>query len=94
MSITLDPAPATAAYLLVAENWYPDWRATVNGAPAPVLRGDWTLITVPLAAGANSVELAFTSRAYSRGKIVTFIALLLVLAAWAVPAIARRRRRA
>lgn len=94
MSITLDPAPATPAYLLVAENWYPDWRATVNGTPAPVLRGDWTLITVPLVAGAKNVDLVFTSRAYNSGKIVSFISLLLMLAAWAVPAIARRRRSA
>lgn len=94
MSITLDPAPATPAYLLVAENWYPDWRATVNGAPAPVLRGDWTLITVPLAAGSTGVELVFKSSAYGRGKVITLISLLLVVAAWVVPAIVRRRRSA
>jgi len=94
MTITLDPSPTTPSYLLVAENWYPDWRATVNGAPAPVLRGDWTLITVPLQAGANRVELAFSSGAYGRGKIVTLVSLLLVVAVWVAPAIARRRRRA
>jgi membrane protein YfhO len=91
MSITLDPAPSAASYALVAENWYPDWHATVDGAPAPVLRGDWTLITVPVPAGAKRVELTFSSRAYGRGKAITWVSLLLVLGAVVLPVVRRRR---
>src|SRR5439155_263987 len=40
MTIALDPAPPQPSYVLVAENWYPDWRATVDGASARVIRGD------------------------------------------------------
>jgi len=92
MSIALDPAPSAASYLLVAENWYPDWRATVDGAPARVLRGDWTLITVPVPAGAKAIELAFDSRAFRRGKVITWLSLILALGAVVGPAVRRRRR--
>jgi len=91
MSIVLDPTPPVASYLLVAENWYPDWHATVDGAPARVLRGDWTLITIPVPAGAKSVELTFSSRAFRLGKGITWISLLLALGAIGGPALWRRR---
>jgi len=91
MSITLDPVPPAASYALIAENWYPDWHATVDGAPAPVLRGDWTLITVPIAAGASHIELTFASRAFNWGKGITVACLLLAFGAVVGPAAMRRR---
>src|SRR5207244_377007 len=38
MTVTLDPPPPAASYVLIAENWYPDWRATVDAAPSLVPR--------------------------------------------------------
>ena len=90
MSIALDPAPSQDSYLLIAENWYPDWHATVDGQPATALRGDQTLLTVPVKAGSKVVELVFSSRYYARGKVVT-IGSLLMLIMWAGTAVAWRR---
>ncbi len=92
IAIALDPTPPADSYLLIAENWYPDWRATVDGQSAPVLRGDHTFLTVPVAAGSKFVELVFSSRDYARGRMVTWISLLL-LAAWAGAGLASRRAR-
>ncbi len=91
MSITLDPTPPAPSYALVAENWYPDWHATVDGAPAPVLRGDWTLITVPVPAGATHVELTFSSRAFGWGRVISLVSLMLVLGTVVGPLVRRRR---
>jgi hypothetical protein len=90
MSITLDPAPPQDSYLLIAENWYPDWHATVDGQPATALRGDQTLLTVPVKAGAKQVELEFSSKYFAQGKLIT-IASILLLSAWAGAAVWRRR---
>jgi hypothetical protein len=81
MSIALDPAPAAAAYVLIAENWYPDWVGTVDGQPAPVLRGDYSLLTVPVPAGARAVELSFRSKLYELGRTITLGSLALLLIA-------------
>jgi len=93
MTIALDPAPTQPSYVLVSENWYPDWHAAVDGAPAAVLRGDYTLITVPVLAGAKRVELTFRSRDYETGRAISLGSLLLV-AGVAVGPLVRRRRNA
>lgn len=46
-----------AALLVVSENWYPTWHATVDGADAPVLRAYHTLQAVPVPAGTHEVVL-------------------------------------
>ena len=80
MRVTLEGAATKPAYLLVAENWYPDWHATVDGKPAQVLRADHTLLSVVLPPGAREVTLHFASAAYARGKLVTLAAVLATLA--------------
>ena len=93
MVVTLDPAPTAPSYLVISENWFPDWRATVDGTAARVLRGNWTLITVPVPAGAKRVQLDFVSPEFRNGALVTLLSLVLVLAGWFGPRIARRWRR-
>ena len=76
------PAPAGSS-LIVSENYYPGWLATVDGKPAQIGRADYSLIGVELPEGARSVSLRFTSPAYQKGKLVTWIAIavgLLMLA--------------
>ena len=74
--MTLDrPAPAGAA-LVVAENFYPGWKASVDGKAAPIGRAEYSLIGVPLAAGAREIALDFTSAPYETGKLLTWIAIL------------------
>lgn len=92
MRIALDPTPAESSYLVVAENWYPDWRAYVDGSPGNVYRGNWSLITVALPPGAKQVELRFESRSYQRGKLLTWLASLVALGLVLAPAIGRRWR--
>ena len=81
MTVTLDPAPPKPSYLLVAENWYPDWQVAVDGQRGQLLRGDYSLITVPLPAGARTVDLTFHSRLYEIGKAITLASLALLLIA-------------
>jgi Bacterial membrane protein YfhO len=79
VSVHLDsPAPRGSA-LIVSENYYPGWQATVNGKLAPTARADFSLIGVQLPEGARDVELTFTSAAYEKGKIVTLIAIAIAL---------------
>jgi len=68
------PAPAGSS-LVVSENYYPGWKATVDGKPARVGRADYTLIGVELPQGARSIELFFTSPSYERGKTMTWVAI-------------------
>ena len=92
--MTLDaPAPDGSA-LIVSENYYPGWKATIDGREGATARADFVLIGVPLPPGAREVELSFTSKAYTTGKIVTLIALALIVVLIAGGVYADRRARA
>jgi hypothetical protein len=68
------PAPQGSS-LVVSENYYPGWKATVDGKAARIGRADYTLIGVELPPGARSIELNFTSPSYERGKTITWVAI-------------------
>jgi hypothetical protein len=91
MRIALSGSASDSTYLVIGENWYPDWHATVDGKPAPVHRADYTLLSVVLPPGAHDVRLWFASSAYARGKLVTAVALLITLGLLALPLWRRRR---
>lgn len=81
-------------YLVVAENWYPDWRASVDGQPVPVHRAQHTLLSVELPPGAREVVFEYISRHHEDFKGISLAAgliacLLIVVPEWR----ARRRRR-
>jgi uncharacterized membrane protein YfhO len=91
MRIALAGQATAPTWLVVSENWYPDWRATIDGQPAAVRRGQFALITVELPPGAREVVLEFRSRTYARGRMITFISLAAVAGLFLVPAIRRRK---
>ncbi len=76
LSVTSDKP----ALLVVADNWYPAWHATVDGSPAPVLRAYHTLRAVPVPAGTHTVAMVFRSAIVRRSLWVSVAALLLLLA--------------
>lgn len=80
MTVRLD-APATpGSALVVSENFYPGWRATVQGQDVPVHRANYTLIGIALPAGATEVGLRFESSPYEIGKLVTLLAFAAAVA--------------
>jgi hypothetical protein len=91
MTVRLDPAPERDAYLLVSENWYPDWHATVDGRPALALRGQHTFLTVPVPRGSREVKLWYASAAYQTGKGITFASLAAIALCLGLPLALRRR---
>ncbi|WP_428274362.1 hypothetical protein [Candidatus Palauibacter sp.] len=50
------------ALLAVSDNWYPAWKARVNGESVPVMRAYHTLRAVPVPAGRGEVEMYYESR--------------------------------
>src|SRR4029453_15104108 len=50
-------AGAAPAMVLLSEGFHPWWRATVDAAPAPVLRAQTTLMAIPVGPGRHEIEL-------------------------------------
>lgn len=94
IDIALDQPGTAGQALVVSENYFPGWHATVDGKAAPVALMNYNLIGVPLPAGAKTVQLRFTDAAYEKGKTISLLAALIAIALWIGGAIVERRRTA
>jgi len=81
--VTIDVETPGPALLRLADEWYPDWTARVDGRPTPVLRADYLLRAVQVPAGRHQVVFRFESPAVRRGLLVSLISLVVVLAGFA-----------
>jgi hypothetical protein len=80
------------ALLVVADNWFPAWHASVDGADAPVLRAYHTLRAVPVAAGTHHVEMWYHSELLMRSLLLS-VATVVVLIGLGAFGVARDRQR-
>jgi hypothetical protein len=85
------PGPAL---LRLADLWYPDWNAYVDGRRAPILKADYLLRAVAVPAGRHRVEFRYESAAVRRGLLLSLASLLVVMAGFAVSWGMGRRPRA
>src|SRR5206468_10738158 len=85
MHISIEGKDTRTLYLVIGENWYKDWSATVDGKAAPVLRAQNTLLSVVVPPGAKDVSLQFRSPEYQRGKLISLASLLALAALLLLP---------
>jgi hypothetical protein len=65
--------------VLVISEWaYPGWRATIDGAPSPILRANAGLRALPLRAGSHEVVLLYSPTSVTAGGIISLISLIIV----------------
>ena len=74
----VSPAPAL---LVLFDSYYPGWKATVNGAPAPLLRADYDFRAVPVPAGTSRVLFEFKPWSFRLGLMLAAGALAVLAAA-------------
>ncbi|MEO5567710.1 MAG: hypothetical protein ABIR92_04430, partial [Gemmatimonadaceae bacterium] len=86
-------APATEGQVLVvSENFYPGWTATSGSTSLPTSRANYNLIGVGLKAGTQQVDLTFADPAYTTGKMITLLALLVATLLLIAGVVIDRRR--
>ena len=69
------------ALLVLADNWYPAWKAVVRGEEAPVLRANHSLRAVPVPSGESEVELFFDAGTLRGPFLISLASLALVCGA-------------
>ncbi len=85
---------AAPGLLVLADEYDPDWKATVDGAPATIHRVDYLMRGVLLGPGAHRVRFTYAPRALQAGIKVSTVSLALTLLLAGAGLVQRRRRRA
>ncbi len=85
-------ATATARSLVVlTDDFYPGWSATVDGHPATVQRVDYLLRGVSVGAGTHTIVFSYRPTSWTLSWIISALTALALLAAVATALVARRR---
>jgi hypothetical protein len=64
------------AFLIVRENYYPGWQATIDGAPAKIYRTNYLYWGFATPAGAHDVTLSFRPAGFRPALAATVLAFL------------------
>jgi hypothetical protein len=93
-ALALEVVASGPALLVVSDNWYPAWQATVDGMPVPVLRANYTLRAVRVPAGSHEVRFEYRSKLFRAAAGTSLISTLAVftIVALGLRQTARRRR--
>jgi hypothetical protein len=74
------------ALMVVAESWYPGWRAALDGQPVNLLRANYLSQGVIVPQGTHTIELRYSPNAFNYGAIISSLSILgfigLLLWAW------------
>jgi uncharacterized membrane protein YfhO len=62
---------AEPALVVVAQTYYHDWRAYVDGRPALLLRANHAFQAIQIPAGRHSIRLAYEDRAFQLGAVIS-----------------------
>ncbi len=67
-------------FLVLSENYYPSWKAYVDGKEAQIYRADYLFRAVYLDRGEHEIRFVFESAPYRLGKASTLLTCVVLLA--------------
>ncbi len=70
-SVDAEIEAAEPSLVIVAQTWYHNWRAYVDGRPAPLLRANHAFQAIQVPAGRHSIRLIYEDRAFQFGAAVS-----------------------
>jgi hypothetical protein len=68
--------------LVIAQSFYPAWRATVNGAAVPLLRANVAFQAVAVPAGKHRVRVVYSDSKLRTGALISMVSLILCVVVW------------
>jgi hypothetical protein len=69
--ITLEVDAVGDGLLVLSEVYYPGWRASLDGQPAPLVRADYLLRGVPVPAGRHTVRVWYAPPSVRAGLVIS-----------------------
>jgi hypothetical protein len=88
--VEIDLSSPGEGYLVLSDPYYPGWQATVDGAPAVILKADYAFRAVEVPAGDHRVTMAFRPNTWRIGLAISAACVLGLLIRTAVSLLRRR----
>ena len=77
-SIDLQVDAIRPAYLVIADQYYPGWQATIDGLPVEIQRANCAFRAIAVPSGAHRVSMKFRSQSVSQGMYLSLVGLFLL----------------
>ena len=90
-AFTLRVAPDKPAMLVVLDNYFPAWKAFVDGREVPVHRANFTFRAIAVPAGEHTVTFRYVPTELRSGAAISLVLLALLLATVLIGAWRERR---
>ena len=81
----------TGGFLVLSDNYYPGWTATIDGAPAEILKANHTMRAVKVSAGEHMVSFAFSPAILQQAEYLSAGSAALILTLFCFAALRRLR---
>jgi hypothetical protein len=77
-SRTIDLVVSQPGFLVLANTYYPGWRAKVDGQPVEISRANYTFMALPVEPGEHRVTLRYQPVSFTLGAIISSLSLLVI----------------
>lgn len=74
--ISLESSSQESGYLVIADVWYPEWRAYVDGKSVPVLRANYLFKAIPVPNGEHEITVVYQPRTFYLGAALSLVAII------------------
>jgi len=78
-SLELEVKTQSASFLVLSEEYYPGWQASIDGAPSKIYRTDLAFRGMAIPAGTHRVRMEFRPSILTAGCAVSACTLILLL---------------
>jgi hypothetical protein len=83
--IVLRSAVEEDGFVVISDQYYPGWEATVNGTPTPILRANYAFKALRVPAGSSDIVLEYRPKSVPLGAGLSLAAMLVAGAIAFVP---------
>ncbi|MFL6213486.1 MAG: YfhO family protein [Blastocatellia bacterium] len=88
--VVIETVNTSAAWLVLSDNYYPGWRATIDDNTTDIVQANATMRAVKVPAGRHMVSFVFSPRVFTASLVVSLIAAALLGVVLTFAAIRRR----
>jgi uncharacterized membrane protein YgdD (TMEM256/DUF423 family) len=82
--ISIEVDAVADGLLVLSEIYYPGWRASVDGAPAPLIQTDGLLRGIPVPQGHHTVRVWYAPASVRVGLVISALGLVVSLGGWLI----------